>query len=353
MEQQLITISTFTKLGFSVSTESTHELNHEVKLLVKNNNDGTARWVWPASLKTPDFLSFYLESSTRSRMIATAIRGAFRFGFKETFSSTGFSLWMSQADIDKWNDQFGEKWSLFTGTVGPYRKAILHFNKDEKDFFVKVGMTERSDLKLSIESSFLNQIAQKNIPQLVVPKVWDMGNSAVMMDDISKNGSRVSRLTNLHWFVLRNIHRASGCTQRIDQLPAFQRALKTVESLKHTSDSRIPKGIVEKLEKVAQSIDATQSIRVSLAHGDFTPWNMYVNGSDLNVYDWEMTTPNMPVLFDAFHFISQSGILEHRWDFERIEKEMNLQMLNGVAQQLLHESQIDFELSKKLYFLLF
>jgi thymidylate kinase len=353
MEQQLITISTFTKLGFSVSTESTHEHIHEVKLLVKNNNDGTARWVWPASLKSPDFLSFYLESSARSRMIATAIRGAFRLGFKEAFISTGFSLWMSQPDIDKWNDQFGEKWSLFTGTVGPYRKAILHFNKDEKDFFVKVGMTERSDLKLSIESSFLNQIAQKNIPQLVVPKVWDMGNSAVMMDDISKNGSRVSRLTNLHWFVLRNIHRASGCTQRIDQLPAFQRALKTVESLKHTSDSRIPKGIVEKLEKVAQSIDVTQSIRVSLAHGDFTPWNMYVNGSDLNVYDWEMTTPNMPVLFDAFHFISQSGILEHRWDFERIEKEMNLQMLNGVAQQLLHESQIDFELSKKLYFLLF
>jgi thymidylate kinase len=352
-QTQLILITALTKLGFRVSAEKTVAHGVEIPLHVRNNPDGTARWIWPTTLKSPDFLAFYLESTWRSKLLASGIRGLFATGLQRGFVSSSLSVWMNEEDAKLWSQRFGEEWSLFTGTVGPYRKAIVHFKKDKASYFVKVGMTELSNMKLQVEWSFLDQMEYKRIPQLSVPRAWNLTRGVVMMEDVKNGGQRESRLTNLHWFALRNIYRASTAQMPIGQVPAFQRALQIIEKLSHSNDARLPSGMLSKIKALGETINPNQVIRVSIAHGDFTPWNMYVNGDKLHVYDWEMASPEMPILFDAFHFISQSAILEHRWDFARLWDEVDMQMSGGIAQQILHETGTDLVVAKKLYYFLF
>ena len=42
---------------------------------------------------------------------------------------------------------------------------------------------------------------------------------------------------------------------------------------------------------------------VSTAHGDFTPWNIYIEQDKLVMIDWELFETQMPALYDVFHFV--------------------------------------------------
>ncbi len=44
------------------------------------------------------------------------------------------------------------------------------------------------------------------------------------------------------------------------------------------------------------------------AHGDFCPWNMMLDGDQLNIFDWEMAG-TYPLGFDMFTFIFQTSFL--------------------------------------------
>jgi hypothetical protein len=45
------------------------------------------------------------------------------------------------------------------------------------------------------------------------------------------------------------------------------------------------------------------TIPLCLAHGDFTPWNTFVQGGRLYVFDWEYARADWPVGFDLVHFL--------------------------------------------------
>jgi len=45
------------------------------------------------------------------------------------------------------------------------------------------------------------------------------------------------------------------------------------------------------------------TIPLCLCHGDFTPWNTFVQGGRLYVFDWEYARDDWPVGFDLTHFL--------------------------------------------------
>lgn len=55
-----------------------------------------------------------------------------------------------------------------------------------------------------------------------------------------------------------------------------------------------------------------------LTHNDFTPWNMYVQGGRLEVFDWEYASFCNPVGMDRCHFLVQSAFFEKRWTAEQV-----------------------------------
>jgi thymidylate kinase len=49
-------------------------------------------------------------------------------------------------------------------------------------------------------------------------------------------------------------------------------------------------------------------ITISISHGDFTPWNIYLNNGELFAFDWELSATRVP-LWDVYNFILHSEVL--------------------------------------------
>ncbi len=50
-------------------------------------------------------------------------------------------------------------------------------------------------------------------------------------------------------------------------------------------------------------------IPCSFVHGDFAPWNTRLGDQGLYVFDWERSSHELPVLWDVFHFYTQTAAL--------------------------------------------
>ena len=68
---------------------------------------------------------------------------------------------------------------------------------------------------------------------------------------------------------------------------------------------------------------AGQTIRTTLHHGDFAPWNIRaVNSQNLQAFDWERGKLQGIPGWDWFHFITQTAILARRHSVERVAAEV-------------------------------
>lgn len=72
-------------------------------------------------------------------------------------------------------------------------------------------------------------------------------------------------------------------------------------------------------EKVKQWMES-ESVKCSLAHGDFTPWNVYVNGDSLYMFDLEYSQDKATPFFDFYHYIFQTAIVSKKNTISYIEK---------------------------------
>jgi len=53
-------------------------------------------------------------------------------------------------------------------------------------------------------------------------------------------------------------------------------------------------------------------------HGDFTPWNMFVEQGRLFVFDFEYAGRTYPPFLDYFHFMTQTAVFERKLSAEQI-----------------------------------
>lgn len=63
-----------------------------------------------------------------------------------------------------------------------------------------------------------------------------------------------------------------------------------------------------------------KTVLFSACHGDFTPWNMFVEKGELFVFDWEYAQLSYPPMLDRYHFFTQSVFYEKHWSAEKVIK---------------------------------
>ena len=79
---------------------------------------------------------------------------------------------------------------------------------------------------------------------------------------------------------------------------------------------------------VARRIDAVMERMVGKRvvygayHGDFTPWNMFVEGGELFVFDWEYAGRWYPMGLDRYHFWMQTAVFEKHWGVAELKRYM-------------------------------
>jgi hypothetical protein len=116
-----------------------------------SNPDSTIRWIYPKSLKKPSFLSFYNTSSTRAKILASIFRLSFYFRLNKKIELEVFKDSILDRIIKQYKDF---NYSIFTGTIGINRKAIIELNQNNSTkYFVKVALTEQSKELINNENS--------------------------------------------------------------------------------------------------------------------------------------------------------------------------------------------------------
>jgi hypothetical protein len=100
-----------------------------------------------------------------------------------------------------------------------------------------------------------------------------------------------------HLFFLNELRAKTERLGACDVLDGLERRMVELESVGGTEWT-------ERIASVTAHLRPVQDeIPVYLAHGDFTPWNTFLQDGRLYVFDWEYAEPSWPVGYDFVHFM--------------------------------------------------
>jgi hypothetical protein len=195
----------------------------------------------------------------------------------------------------------------FGGGSGPYRKPVLQvFAADGAPLaYIKVGWNDWARAAVRREAAALQACALRpmrlGVPEFVGLSTWrglDLLITGPLPRGIRGLGHRSS------------VPDASVLREISELGPGFVGEL-AASPWWLSVRSRIRAGLADPparsaLELAAERIEQAHG-RVPLEfgawHGDLVPWNLARRGSRLYAWDWESSTPDVPLGFDAVHFL--------------------------------------------------
>lgn len=296
--------------------------SEKIGLIIVNNPDGSPRWLCNANSSTPLFLKFYLVSSLKSRLLAVFFRVVFKFRLQKLLLNYTEVL-VERLDVNKKEvlDLSNSNWALFTGTIGPNNKMLVYREQKSGSSFFKIATTKTSNEIVKNEHITLKKMEGILPLNFLIPKVLSYSNNFLEIEDLSYLSERGNKLTSLHAEFIININKIGFSeVQPSDFISNFKLEEK-LQNLKKINDSRIPKGILRKLDFLINNI-GNKKVKTGLGHGDLTPWNMYLNENKIGVYDWELSKGFFPIGFDAFHFVFQQNIMVSRTNWKSFKQDI-------------------------------
>ena len=321
-----------------------------------SNPDGTIRWIYPKSLKKPSFLSFYSTSSTRAKILASIFRLSFYFRLNKKIELEVFKDSILDRIIKQYKDF---NYSIFTGTIGINRKAIIELNQNNSTkYFVKVALTEQSKDLINNEKTILNKLNKYPYQSLTIPKIIESDSDYITIDNIApKNQTQSSTLNEIHLNALDEIYSKTIDTKSIQDSTYFEVIKENIAVLSNRSlNKNFNKNKIENLIKnmktILESLNTEKEISFAYGHNDFTPWNMFVENNHLYLFDWELAKNDIVLLYDFFHFIFQSQILISKSDYKTIFEVITTHIKNNTKlKDIIQKYNIDINENYKLYLL--
>ena len=326
------------------------------------NPTGTFRWVFPAQQRYPVHLSLYNSAHWKAKAYKLATHFAFRLGQpKRLLSGTlNISGWEDTCLASMLATVPHDGYAIFTGTVGENRKAIVAINQGSRTtHYLKIPLTEASRINVSNEAQTLKQLAGLSLKHLWIPAATHLPNEAAVLltNACPQNGREGNKLEVKHISALKELYAATSRKAYLGELPFYKEISQQINRIKQLDfvdsslDAQQIKRIASALQREFQRLDPDEHLPVTWAHGDFTSWNMYLSPAGLHVYDWELARPDMPVFYDAFHYIYQTGVLLRHQSYAQIERELlRAQRLPG-TQQLFKHYQLSFAEQHRRYLL--
>lgn len=194
--------------------------------------------------------------------------------------------------------------ACFTGTEGPHRKTALQLMDAEGVILGYAKLTRASHIRpwLRNEAVMLRRVADMGLQSADVPAVKALRDDAVLtllVTDSHKSATHAAprRPSAAHMAFLAELRAKTGRVGAWAALNHLERRTAALAPLAGKDWTRRLEWVNAVLRPVAEAIP------VCLAHGDFTPWNTFLQGGRLYVFDWEYATEARPVGFDLAHFL--------------------------------------------------
>lgn len=340
-------IRSLRQLGIPVNLNANLLTSSQVSCYYICNPDGSIRWVWPATARHADFIKFYHHTGFRAMLFMIIATTMAKTGLLSYLKGGSFIVYTSINNVS------GNRWTWFSGTVGPGRKAILWQLTEgfKTGSFFKIPIGSLAAENIRTEAKQLKYLQQLNLSDIVWPQSEDIKNNILKITDIGQGTTRTNRFGELPFYAVKTwletdrsvqTYQGSSFKVKLDEMAA---------KLSTLNDHRIPHEIQDKMEVLMKNMAIPWKFINSHSHGDFTPWNVMIKANKLHIIDLELSQNEMPVLFDLFHFVYQSNILIGNNGYTAIRKELNLLFAKPLWSAFLQEYQIDSDTAETLYLL--
>ena len=277
------------------------------------------RWLLPqvAKRRGIDGLQIYMPHGHVGRLVKALIVQARATGWQGWVRDTAMIASTKPLPIEKLLCEVtGEKQiflSLSPGTPGAYQKLTVQAMRHDGSIlgYLKLPMTMAADARLRNEAAVVEELftypeLRAHIPRLLFAGSLQ-GRYAVLQSPLEgKEGPR--KYDPLHELFLERLHRCrfelrSG-SHLVDETAAKWNGQATKLDFDWQALGR------EALRIAAQELEGSE-VPCGIAHGDFAPWNTRIAEDALRLFDWESACWNAPLLWDKFHFMTQTECLLH------------------------------------------
>jgi thymidylate kinase len=300
---------------------SSNKNGQRLELMFINNPNGSPRWIWNAKSTKPFFLKFYSVNSFKSKVFEWMLQLIFILKLQKwCFKTSTFYVRNGNHKLNQELNLFKSNWALFTGTIGPNNKLVGYKLEKGKGSFYKIAPNNQVTDLLQNEVHSTYKLDLFKIKSFDYPKADHIGRNVIKLSDVSLK-DRANQFSLAHSLALGEIYNHTQKSTRINELPAYQKTQNLLHHLNTKKDSRIPIGLLKKIELLLKKQE-NKNIQVAMSHGDFTPWNSFINNDRIAIYDWELSSPHMPIGHDAFHFIMQQGILVNHQSWTQIKSQI-------------------------------
>ena len=332
------------------------------KFIYINNPDGTMRWLVPSANSSASHLSLYNAGSLKAKLYKSVSKALFALGLGEWLGTSSFYV---EHNLEKevkriYNISDKEQYSIFTGTRGNNRKVVMAVSDGKTvTHFIKIPISYRSQELIENETNMLKELSKYDFTTLSIPRVSDGRIKAFARLTNVKPATTISaeRISDLHVRALTEMYSCNHERKAIIECAAWNTVSNNMDwmqrehGLSNGLDELKTRRIIHLLRKLSNSLNIDEAIPVSVSHGDFTPWNMYCDVHRLYVYDWELSSNGIPMLFDLFHFIFQSQVMVHHQSYQNIRQIINETVKKHNVQRLVNKYRIDTDLHYRLYLL--
>lgn len=220
----------------------------------------------------------------------------------------------------------GFEYSVFEGTPSVHQKITIQVWNEERILgYVKVTRSEEVGWLFEREASFLNEMRNEELGIRNVPmvKVVRCGALFVLLQTTRKTlrSKVVHEWGALQEDFLKRLYVATAkdiVCEESDVAQALRDLRGHVDWLPEGVDGEM---VVRRIDAVMERM-VGKRVRYGAYHGDFTPWNMFVEGGELFVFDWEYAGMMYPKGLDHYHFWMQMAVFEKHWGVEELTRYM-------------------------------
>ena len=196
-----------------------------------------------------------------------------------------------------------DSFAYFTGTSGPHRKTAIQIMNCGGHIlgYAKLSRGEPVRKFIDSEAKFLERIAGLGLASTITPEVLVKRSSdsySFLVTDAAqeKRSQAAMPFGEKHLSFLRELHSATSHEGAQGLLAGLKKDVASIKGSLGPDWSQRFKHALSLLDPKAPQM------LVSLAHGDFTPWNCFELNSKLYVFDWEYAALSYPVGYDHLHF---------------------------------------------------
>lgn len=215
------------------------------------------------------------------------------------------------------------EWAVFEGTPSVHQKQVLQ---------VFCGQKILCYCKISANADIINLFEQEAdlLHELHVKGIHSIPNC--LYAGAIENGGKQLLVLSTEKTVHSHVPHEWG-----DLLQLFSEDLqaKTFKKIPY-EESYLAKGINllnERIDLLPACLDKSKLVRAmtfmetryrgkmmdcAVCHGDFTPWNMFIENDRLFVFDWEYAFRCCPIGIDHYHFYTQTAFFEHHWKADEL-----------------------------------